>query len=271
MQSFGNERQVQQGEDWNLDILLSASDKEYIPFIVSSERTNPFFVTTVASTKFEKNLRYVKSFWSDIDSLSEFTPRFFQTVPVECGELGYVDPDAEEKVMKELPIMPGLGEFAEFTNNDSINRRYLYQYTRADEDIDYELGHKEYHYFYFDYSTGVAIRVDNYECRVRYNFSSEVTSEWAGQNYLYQITLVSGPLMADRLDEIYRVKKSEGLITEAQWPKTIELQYKFVKTKWPEELQKDIDIDSPLGRILQPEVILPPTKLEVFNNLRTII
>ena len=88
---------------------------------------------------------------------------------------------------------------------------------------------------------------------------------------MYQITLVSGPLMLDRLNEIFRTKKDEGLISDKEWPKTIELQYKFVKSMWPKELQPDIDIDSPLGRILQPEVILQPAKLEVFNNLRTII
>lgn len=276
MQSFGSERQVQQGEDWNLDILLSASDKEYIPYIISSQRTNPFFVTTIASTKFEKNLRYIKSFWSkinDIDNTKDsYAPKFFQTIPVYCGELEYVDPNADFKVLKALPLRPNEGEFSEYTKGDTSERRYLYQYIRANDEIDYEIGHKPYHYFYFEYQEdGSVERVDDYECRLRFNFKSEVTSEWAGQSYLYQITLVSGPLLEDRLHEIYRTKKSEGLITDKDWPKTIELQYKFVKANWPNELQKDIDVDSPLGRILQPEVILPPTKLEVFNNLRTII
>ena len=45
---------VQQGENWNLDKVLSASNREYIPYIVSSERPNPYFVVTVASTKYEK-------------------------------------------------------------------------------------------------------------------------------------------------------------------------------------------------------------------------
>ena len=58
---YGHEREVQQGEDWNLDILLSQSSKEYIPFLISSERRNPYFAITVASTKYEKNYRYVKT------------------------------------------------------------------------------------------------------------------------------------------------------------------------------------------------------------------
>lgn len=368
MQSYGNERQVQQGEDWNLDILLSASDKEYIPYIVSSERNNPFFVTTVASTKFEKNLRYVKSFWSDIDSVKAngdpFIPRFYQTTPVYCGELG-----ADE----ELPNCPNVntnnnlytintnnGVFLDSTAQDCYNKRYLYQYIKETDEIDYEIGHKPYYYFYYEYlwwpgqigifsnyvtdtvynmgrteniaderfqlnctnivnnvlgrapqqgdllkftrswidSTGeyidnplykqnfivcyeassstwknayVVLLREDYECRVRYNFPSEVTSEWVGQNYMYQITLVSGVKLADRLNQIYQTKLQAGEITENEWPRPVTEQYKYVKLMWPNELQPDIDVDSPLGRILQPEPILPPTKLEVFNNLRTII
>lgn len=366
MESFGHERSVQQGENWNLDILLSASNQEYIPYIISSNRTNPYFVTTVASTKYEKNLRYVKSFWSQINhtdnTKNTYTPLFFSTVPVYCGELEYVDPDAEEPVLNNLPTKPGEGTFADITNEDYENTKYLYQYIKASDPVDYEIGHKEYHYFYFNYqyiadnilansvitlldkptlvtsepfrllsfeidseqaqsiftlqvknnlnrdpvsgdmlivyecellgkvkkkrlmmyrelSSGdkgwvnahIITRVDNYECKVIYNFPSEITAEWAGQNYMYQITLVSGPTLEERLNEIYEDKLLDKEITEKEWPTNIEEQYKYVKLMWPNELQPDIDIDSPIGRILQPQPILPPTKLHVFNNLRTII
>lgn len=259
MNSFRNERQVQQGEDWNLDILLSASDREYIPFLISSRRNNPFFVVTVASTKFEKNLRYVKSFWNSIDSIDPITklpyiPRFFDTNPVECGSLDG----------NELPTTPGEGTFAEFTQYDSATTRYLYHYTVEDSD--------DYKCFYFVYAEdGTITRVDDYECRVRFNFKSEVTAEWTSQNYLYQITLVSGILMADKLQQIFLEKENDGKITTDEWPKDVKGQYSYVKAVWPDELQPDIDIDSPLGKIISPEPILPPTKLEVFNNLRTLI
>ena len=51
METFGNEIKVQQGEDFNIDILLSSNQIEYIPYIISNERKNPFFVVTVASTR----------------------------------------------------------------------------------------------------------------------------------------------------------------------------------------------------------------------------
>ena len=77
--------------------------------------------------------------------------------------------------------------------------------------------------------------------------------------------------MSYKLNQIYTQKLNAGLVTPEQWPSTVQEQYLFVKVNWPNELQKDIDIDSPLGKIEQPQVILQPTKLEVYNNLRTLI
>lgn len=256
MEMYGNEIRVQQGEDFNLDILLSASQIEYIPYIVSSEKQNPHFVITIASTKYEKNLRYVKSWWNDILS-DKNTPTFFQTVPYDYGEL-------EDK--DELPGLPPILKGG--TSTETPTTRLLYQYTLLTEDIDEELGHRPYHYFYFEYDEeGAAKRVDGYECHIRFNFKTEDTSKWGSQNYEYQITLVSGKLLEEVLEGIAIAHDMPD-----DWPEdNIEAQYKYVKTMWPNELQEDIDASSPLGYIDAPEVILPPTRLQVFNNLRKII
>lgn len=267
MESYGNERQVQQGEDWNLDILLSGSNVEYVPYLISNMINNPFFVITIASTKYEKNLRYVKSWWCEISDNPNsvgYVPRFFQTTPEDDGEY---------EGLASLPSQPRVGQ-EPIVNN--IRHNKLYRYTLTNDEIIPELGHKKWYYYYFQYtnygpSGNVIKRVDivtEEDCfpRVRYNFLSRDTSEWGSQNYLYQITLVGGQLMADRLNEIYIAHgKPEN------WPATIEAQYAYVKANWPKELQPDIDVDSPLGYIESPEPVLTPTKLEVFNNLRTII
>lgn len=256
MESFENERRVQQGEDWNLDILLSSSDREYIPFIVSSQRTNPFFVCTVASTKYEKNLRYVKSWWNSVES--QDIPTFYQTVPQYYGEVASI---------ASLPTVPSTNS-SNPTFGDSAETRLLYQYTLSTDKIDPDLGHKPYYYFYFEYDEDGTLlqRVDSYECRIRFNFLSSDTAEWGGQNYMYQITLVSGELLEDKLNDIYLAHGEPE-----NWPDTTEAQYNYVKVNWPNELQPDIDYDSPLGYIEHPEPILTPTKLEVFNNLRILI
>lgn len=248
MEMYGNEIRVQQGEDFNLDILLSASQLEYIPFIISSERRNPFFVITIASTKYEKNLRYVKSWWNDIIN-DNGTPTFYQTTPYDFGEISE---------------LPGYGSVSDLETKDT---RQLYRYTLVDEDVDPELGHKPYHYFYFDYSDDTSPRlVEGYECHIRFNFLTSETSEWGSQNYMYQITLVSGELIEDTLNSIAIAHDMPK-----DWPEDVVEQYKYVKSRWPNELQEDIDASSPLGIIDAPEVILPPTKLQVFNNLKKII
>lgn len=254
MESFGNERKVQQGEDWNLDITLSSDNQEYIPYIISNERNNPHFVVTVASTKYEKNLRYVKSWWNAlVDIKGEKIPTFYQTVPYYIRE--YADIEA-------LPENPDI------TLESGIKDRLLYQYTLLNEEIDDELGHRPYHYYYFDYdpTDSFATRQDEYECTLRFNFVTRETANWESQNYMYQITLVSGPTLEYTLDEI-RLEKGNP----ADWPSIIEAQYHYVKARWPQLLESDIDFNSPLGRIDEATPILVPTKLEVLNNLRRII
>ena len=391
MESFGNERSVQQGEDWNLDLLLSASDREYIPFIISSKRQNPYFAVTVASTKFEKNLRYVKTWWNSVDNQLKI-PRFYQTVPEYFGEVNDIDSSKimdlgeidggitgtistadnytasgdfyyklktadltypvdlasslytamtetsiDSKVYKytlkndetdehdNKPIYYAYVDYKQSTiitllkttnnyNNirygflpnvpantntdatygDGPTTRLLYYYTLAGDEIDPELGHKPYYYFYYDYEQQeidgelkwvLVNREDSYECNLVQNFLSKDTREWRGQNYLYQITLVSGYLMSDVLNEIYSNKLNAGYNLDdypknedGTWESTIdtpqtliEARYNYIKTRWPNEFQSDIDADSPLGYIEIPEPILRPTKLEVFNNLRTLL
>lgn len=289
MDTYGNEEKVQQGECWNFDKLLSASAREYIPYIISSERANPFFVITVASTKFEKNLRYVKSWWNSVNATNiEFNgklypfPTFYQTVPVECGELvsGVFLPTEPGKDAFKIFTQQEADSYVNSISNGGLVKRYLYQY----------IDNNEYKYFYFEYTYNYVdnipyaisvIRIDGYDCHVRFNFLSKDTTEWGGQNYMYQVTLVSGRLMADELNRIYEWHKALGEdvsdwpilpdISDDNYKTQLEKEYIYVKTRWSKELQPDIDIDSPLGYIEVPIPILPPTKLEVFNNLRTII
>jgi len=51
----------------------------------------------------------------------------------------------------------------------------------------------------------------------------------------------------------------------------IAVVFPFIKTNLPTWFQPDIDVDSPVGRIDVPQVILPPTKLQVNTNLRRMI
>lgn len=273
METFGSDIEIQQGENFNMDVLLNASSREYIPYIVSSERKNPYFIITIASTKYEKNMRYVDSWWNDPLSLEQL-PTFIQTEPFSLGEL-LADPEI-------LTIQ-------EANELESMDSRYLYQYTLAEEEIDEDVGHKPYHYAYLEYSSGnTTILIDTYECHIRQNFSSDITRLWGAQNYMYQITLVSGNTNKEVILEIYNKyglthpdfpipRKEDGTLYEAdeQWgvqeDEYIRAAYKYIKRQWPNYLQPDIDEDSPLYYIDNPEIIMPASKLTVNNNLRQMI
>jgi len=270
---LGNERIIHQGETWNLDILVSQSSIEYIPFIVSSERVNPMWAITVASTKFEKNERFVKTWWLDTLEL----PKFYQTVPSDLGELLQYQPVS--KPTADSPMYA------------------LYRYTRQNETLDLTLGHKPYHYVYFD-DLGEAH--DDYECHIVMQFLSSETRLWESQNYQYQITLVDTLSIGEVIQDAHETHPELEWIdwvevTDPAWDKpvqevgesnleaswvefrdawiqdNIDVLFPFIKTRLPAWFQDDIDIESPVGIVDNPQVILPPTKLQVVTNLRKVL
>lgn len=274
METFGNDIEIQQGENFNMDVLLSASNLEYIPYIISSERKNPFFVITVASTKYEKNMRYVHSWWNDVINGLHPIQTFYQTTPINLGELA------------EAPI---IANFEGNIDDWEHGIRYLYQYTLENEDIDEKLGHKPYHYVYVDYSSGISVvHNDDYECKIIQNFSSDITRLWGAQNYMYQITLLDGKTNKEVILATYekygsdypdfpipRKPNGELYSADEQWGDSeqeyIKSAYNYIKRQWPNLLQPDIDADSPLYYIDSPETIVSPSKLTVNNNLRQMI
>lgn len=279
MQTYENERVIQQGEDWNLDIKLSQSVAEYIPYIVSSQREHPHFVLTVASTKFEKNHRYVESWWQEIP---DSQPRFYETVPFYVGDFTYEPLEFLDLRLK----MPAI--------KDDPPMYRLYQYT---------VNGGEIQYCYRSTDTGNmngALVKDGYDIYVRFNILSHLpgykgikggTSQWNAQEYMYSITLVSGQLMVDtiieaidnypnlnwRTDMLKRIEFDTYenyrayMVTLLENEAIKEDLFNFIKLHIPTFFQEDIDWNSNLGRIWSPIPILKPTKLKVDSNLRVLI
>jgi hypothetical protein len=137
-------------------------------------------------------------------------------------------------------------------------------------------------------------------------FTSGETRLWEGQNYLYQITLVDTLSMGDLIGEAHeaypdlqwidwveitdpdwdRPVQSVGESNEdyairldASWKEfrnawiqdNIDVLFPFVKARIPGWFQTDIDVESPVGSVNNPQVILAPTKLTVNTNLRKVI
>lgn len=283
MQSYENERVIQQGEDWNIDVLLSQSVQDYIPYIVSSEREHPHFVLTVASTKFEKNHRYVESWWQEIP---DSQPRFKQTVPFFVGDFTADPTSFEDLIAKATAYDDKIGP--DVADDTAYER--LYQYTVK--------GSK----FKYCYTTDGTNIVLGYELRMRFNILSHIpgleglqggTANWNSQEYMYQITLVSGQLMEDTLISLITSTKYSNLNWRSDLPKKSDYAtteeyiaalknmlknelvrkdiFNFVKQHIPDFFQKDIDWNSNLGQIWSPIPILKPTRLRVDSNLRVLI
>lgn len=283
MQSYENERVIQQGEDWNIDVLLSQSVQGYIPYIVSSEREHPHFVLTVASTKFEKNHRYVESWWQEIP---DSQPRFKQTVPFFVGDFT-ADPTSFSDLVAKATVYDD--KIGPDVADDTAYER-LYQYT---------VKGSEFKYCYTTDGTDIVL---GYELRMRFNILSHIpgleglqggTANWNSQEYMYQITLVSGQLMEDTLISLITSTKYSNLNWRSDLPKKSDYAaneeyiaalknmlknelvrkdlFNFVKQHIPDFFQKDIDWNSNLGQIWSPIPILKPTRLRVDSNLRVLI
>ena len=283
MQSYENERVIQQGEDWNIDVKLSQSVQDYIPYIVSKEREHPHFVLTVASTKFEKNHRYVESWWQEIP---DSQPRFKQTVPFFVGDFTADPTSFEDLINKATAYDDKIGP--DVADDTAYER--LYQYT---------VKGSEFKYCYTTDGTDIVL---GYELRMRFNILSHIpgleglqggTANWNSQEYMYQITLVSGQLMEDTLISLITSTKYSNLNWRSDLPKKSDYAtteeyiaalkemlknelvrkdlFKFVKQHIPDFFQKDIDWNSNLGQIWSPIPILKPTRLRVDSNLRVLI
>lgn len=283
MQSYENERVIQQGEDWNIDVKLSQSVQDYIPYIVSSEREHPHFVLTVASTKFEKNHRYVESWWQEIP---DSQPRFKQTVPFFVGDFTADPTSFEDLIAKATAYDDKIGP--DVADDTAYER--LYQYT---------VKGSEFKYCYTTDGTNIVL---GYELRMRFNILSHIpgleglqggTANWNSQEYMYQITLVSGQLMEDTLISLITSTKYSNLNWRSDLPKKSDYAtteeyiaalknmlknelvrkdiFNFVKQHIPDFFQKDIDWNSNLGQIWSPIPILKPTRLRVDSNLRVLI
>lgn len=283
MQSYENERVIQQGEDWNIDVKLSQSVQDYIPYIVSKEREHPHFVLTVASTKFEKNHRYVESWWQEIP---DSQPRFKQTVPFFVGDFT-ADPTSFSDLVAKATVYDD--KIGPDVADDTAYER-LYQYT---------VKGSEFKYCYTTDGTDIVL---GYELRMRFNILSHIpgleglqggTANWNSQEYMYQITLVSGQLMEDTLISLITSTKYSNLNWRSDLPKKSDYAtteeyitalknmlknelvrkdiFNFVKQHIPDFFQKDIDWNSNLGQIWSPIPILKPTRLRVDSNLRVLI
>lgn len=99
MKSLNNELFVHRNENFTIDKTLQ--NKDGSPYIISSDLPNPYFLITVANTRYVVDDRYIYSKWLKLDKLS----RFKNTTPVNL------------KIFKTEPN----GTVSKYTSFDSIS------------------------------------------------------------------------------------------------------------------------------------------------------
>lgn len=279
MEFVGNKAIMQQGEDFVIDTVISQSSSEYIPYVVSKQLDNPHLVLTVASTKFNKTDRYVESWWQDLSN----EPRFNYTRPFGIIDEFDKDPTSFANLLEKITDKT---LSADISDDEPMERLYQYKVDNK---------------FRYCYTTDKVDIVVGYDLRVRFNIPaflsgkpiSAGTGNWTPQEFMYQITLVSGQLMTDTLIEAidcYRnINWDSNMprIDDEKYPTLLSYKdalekylesnqnridlFNKIKQNVPDFFQADITYDSKLGRIWSTIPILKPTELIVNSNLRVLI
>lgn len=248
MKTFDNEITIQLGESFTIDKIIQ--NKDGSPFIISSKLQNPYFLVTVSSSKYAQSNRYVKNYWLDLSTYL----KFLSTQPVDLHSIKTSADGIEAKygdwetLGNSLPSGYIDGMYVQF---DSPSDAVFY--------FDSPNGIREYKYFdsSADEQTGVK-GWTTYNCRIIKQFSSEDTSEWVGQNYVYSIRLVSGVSTVEYLRELCIQNNIEyDVLDDAQ----------TLLSKLPQEFA-NIDVTRPIAKADLTIPILKPTSLSVLSNIR---
>lgn len=186
MQVLNNEIFLTQGEQITLDFLLQ--NKDGSPYIISNKLKNPYFLVTVASSQYEQSDRYVLNKWCDAKKYYTF----YTTQPIAISSTKGFPANLPDAVKQDV-----------ISNNNGDYSTYAVWYTIDSND------NKTYYRW-----TGTAFT--KYECRFVITFTPEVTEQWTGRNFIYEIKLVDGEVNND-----YTVSNGKRPIVNYSFVQTI--------------------------------------------------
>lgn len=241
MQVRNNELIVTRGETFTLSKLIENRDGS--PYIISSRLNNPYWRITIASSHYEQNDRYVLNKWLELKNL----PRFEITQPVNIRSLR---PDFAIFDMTTLPS----GYEGDETSGYA-NRAIFYG-----KDYDGVIKYKYWEYINNEIGDFSGRWVD-YKCPIITTFDTEITSQWIGESYVYNILLVDG---ASTSDYLHNIAENLGLITENVSDEEI---YNNIFNLEP-QLLSGVDLTKPLMNVDTLYPILESTKIYVKSNLK---
>jgi hypothetical protein len=175
MKTYGNEIMIHRGESFTIDKFIV--NKDGSPYIVSNQLINPHLRISVSDSLYEQEGRYVSNYFLNLSKL----PRFVSTIPVDIRS--FKSAADGPSLYDSFASMSGLpsgyvgNHKVTYTSNDDA----LFYCKNDDGTVDYK----------YRTETGWS----DYKFRLLKYFSTDVTSSWRGQNYWYDISLVSGPII----------------------------------------------------------------------------
>lgn len=159
MRTYNNELSVTRGETFTMDFVVKNPDGS--PYIVSSSLGKPFWLITVANTRYTQENRYVLNTWMPVECL-----RFKSTVAVKISTFeGNTHPDFE------------YGDADTYDNSAVYTDGVSYKYWKYNQPVD---------------AAKSGTWVDYIAPRIIVPYDVEDTSKWTEQEYLYSIALIDG-------------------------------------------------------------------------------
>ena len=159
MRTYNNELSVTRGETFTMDFVVRNPDGS--PYIVSSSLGKPFWLITVANTRYTQENRYVLNTWMPVECL-----RFHSTVAVKIDTFeGNTHPDFE------------YGDAETYDNSAVYTDGVSYKYWKYTLPVD---------------AAKRGTWVDYIAPRIIVPYDVEDTKLWTEQEYLYSIALIDG-------------------------------------------------------------------------------
>lgn len=161
MRVYRDRIEVTRGESFNYNVKIVNNDGS--PYVISNMLRNPYFLLTVASTKYAEHDRYLHNYWCKIDNSYR---RFYCTTPIELAD----ETQAPENALNALEL------------TDYV--KYIQQGGTAETYSVYKINDE---YKYWD---GEAYQF--YELSFTITFLPVDTINWVEQEYEFGMKLIDG-------------------------------------------------------------------------------
>lgn len=247
-----NEIEITRGEEFSM--IKRLVNKDGSPYIVAKGYNNPYWEVVVSATKYFQEDGYLLEVWSDATKYKQFKV-------TQCINIDELLPgDFPGWDICPLPAdyrnenNPDYDDVAVFKHYDTETDTWSYRYyNKRTKSVDANGN-----------ITWVAdVGWKPYELVISFQFTTEMTSQWAEQNFFYAINIVTGTTV----NQVLRERCLNLVPTTEEQKKDNRYMYNKLYEKNP-ELVKDIDINEIMFQVDIVVPILPATKLSVVSNMK---